>query len=169
MIHTGQRDFGETLVDIRDRLQQDLPPLTRLSRVFLAGVCEAFSAIKPAKSVVISTLPDLDAVLLRPVADQASLLSGRQASSMQREQADSLFRNELFRRYRYADQHYFKWRHSAMAGQFVGTVFNSLMITATAYLYFDGRTKFALLMTMTFLMLQLLSGVTLARKAKWFV
>src|ERR1051325_7695549 len=114
MIHTGQRDFGETLVDIRDRLQQDLPPLTRLSRVFLAGTCEAFSAIKPAKSVLLSTLPDLDAVLLRPVADQASLLGGRAASSMQREQADSLFRNELFRRYRYADRHYFKWRHCAM-------------------------------------------------------
>jgi hypothetical protein len=168
MSERTQEDFGEILVDIKDRLATDLPDIIYPRWVFLVSMIESFTFLRPGQRIVVKTIPDLNA-LLDPVRSEIAHLNGRMASQMQQHQADVVINRELFRRFRHADQQFAIWKHAASAGNFAGSILGALLISSSIISEMAGYGITGLSIMAVFLLLQLLMGIALSRKPSWFV
>jgi hypothetical protein len=125
-------DFGEHLVDVRERLEGPLPPRVRPWRVFLAATLEGFCLgllwfVKRNYRTLLTGQHGLADFDLDVVLAAFKELDARTASRDQIEQAKLAFEEQMRRRVERINYELGLWFAAMRAGRFFGTLLFCLL------------------------------------------
>lgn len=161
-------DFGEVLVDVRDRLNVPLQRV-RPMRVFLTVVIELLGTIivrlirgdyEPSYRL---SLPDIQTEIVTMKAE-FDKLNGMQASQQQIEQAHAFFNAELARRQSHFSHQCDLWLDATRAGLFVGLLIPVLLGTSMFLATITEHVRAAVALGILYIGIHVLAGVFLLGK-----
>jgi len=154
-------DFGERLVEIRDRLDVPLPFRVHPWRVFLVASLEGFSLAmiyvldrefrSSAQDQFGLTQPEPD---INPVVEQFQTLI-EPATPQQAEQAQAAFYEQMSRRYERLNQERKLWFHAMQAGFFFGVLIGCLLLISGLMCMFSGYERIVPAFLLGFVVLQI--------------
>lgn len=156
-------DFGEALVDIRDRLLSPLPTRVNQKRVFTVALLETF-AVMPLRLLKRDFLPSVishPSVMLpnfvddlEHVSDEFKVLNDRPCTAEQASQAREVFSAAMSGRHARSIREHNLWHAAVRAGMFLGVLLSCLLMTSSALCVLTNHTSANIFMMMAFLVLQ---------------
>jgi len=168
-------DFGERLMDIRDRLEGPLPIRITPWRIYVAIALESFAAgllviwqRRYVPSVDIGQWLPPPQADLQEVVDAFATLRHLQPSGLQSQQANQLFMEQLERRHeRYAIE-LDMWWTTANSASFLGNLLFTLLSLSVALCVFDARLREALIVACSLFLAQtIVAMICINRWHRW--
>jgi len=156
-------DFGETLVDLRDRFLSPLPARVNPKRVFIAALLETFAAM-PIRLLKRDYLPSVishPSVMLpnfihdlNCIAAEFKALNDRPCTVEQVDQAREVLNAAMYRFHARCIQEQNLWQSAVRAGMFLGVLFSCLLMTSAALCILTNHISANLYMMIAFIILQ---------------
>jgi hypothetical protein len=159
-------DFGEYLIDVRERLEVPLPLRVQPWRVFLASSVETYCMgslviirrdyrpfVVPPNGL---STPHID---LGVVVQEFDTLKGLTASPEQIEQARTAFHEQVNRRCQRLDRELTLWVSAAQSGTFLGMLFFGLLLACLCMSVMNGHSLLIIVISLTYVVSQIVAVI----------